>query len=183
MRSDGLMPAAQRRLFKVLSLLLDYPEEGLVHSLPELSSVLDEMPNCRAKSACREFLDYLGTNPLYRLQEQYTRTFDFHPAASLNLTCHSDTPGNERGLEMARFKQLYQDAGFDPAGRELPDFLPMVLEFMYLAPERTTVELWERIGPTVRVLALNLHQTQSPYAELVESIAHWREACSIEGDA
>jgi nitrate reductase delta subunit len=183
MRSDGHLPAAQRTLFKVLSLLLDYPEEGLLHSLPELSSVLDEMPNCRAKSACREFLNYLGTNPLNRLQEQYTRTFDLQPAASLNLTCHSNTPGNERGLEMAHFKQLYQNAGFDPVGRELPDFLPMVLEFMYVAPEETTMGLWERIGPSVQVLALNLRQTQSPYAQLVDTIAHWRTACSIGGDA
>ena len=38
------------------------------------------------------------------------------------------------------------------------------MEFMYLAPEKTTVELWNRIGPSVQVLALNLHKTQSPYA-------------------
>ncbi len=183
MRAGDQMAEDQRTLFKILSLLLDYPEAELLDSLQDLDSVLAEMPACRAQTACCEFLSYLGDHPLQRLQEEYTQTFDLHPAACLNLTYHHHAHGNERGTEMARFKQAYQDAGFDPVGRELPDFLPMVLEFMYVASEQVAAEMMATIGPSVESLARNLSETHSPYAGLIKAIADWREACSIEGDA
>jgi nitrate reductase molybdenum cofactor assembly chaperone NarJ/NarW len=177
------MHVDRKILFKILSLLLDYPQVELIDSLQDIDSMLDKIPDCQAATSCRGFLRYLGAHPLQCLQEEYTRTFDLHPAASLNLTCHNHAEGNERGMKMTLFKQVYRAAGFDPVGNELPDFLPMVLEFMYVSPEATLEEMLPMIRPSVETLALNLLETNSPYAGLVKVIADWREACSIEGEA
>ncbi len=183
MDSNHHMHADHKILFKILSLLLDYPEAELLDSLQDIDSMLDEMPACQGTTSCRKFLNYLRDHPLQRLQEEYTDTFDLHPAACLNLTCHNHADGNERGMEMTFFKQVYRAAGFDPVGNELPDFLPMVLEFMYVSPEATLEEMLPMIRPSVETLALNLLETNSPYAGLVKVIADWRETCSIEGEA
>lgn len=177
------MHADHRTLFKIMSLLLDYPEEELLDSLQDIDSMLDNMPTCQATTSCRGLLRYLGAHSLQGLQEEYTRTFDLHPAASLNLTCHNHAEGTERGMVITFFKQVYQAGGFDPVGTELPDFLPMVLEFMYVSPEATIEEMLPMIRTSVETLALNLLETHSPYAGLVKSLADWCKACSMEGDA
>ena len=183
MTADSHTRTNKRTLWKILSILLDYPEPSLLDALPDLHAVLDEVPDCGAKAACREFIAYLAGNPLHLLQEEYTRVFDLHPPACLNVSCHSHADGHERGWELARFTQAYQRAGFDPVAGELPDFLPMVLEFMYVSPEATAAGMLKGIQPAVRSLALNLLEVHSPYAALVKAIADWREECSMEGDA
>ena len=105
MNPDDHRHADHRILFKILSLLLDYPEAHLVDFVRDIESMLDEMPGCQATTSCRRFLSYLGAHPLQRLQEEYTHTFDLHPAASLNLTCHNYAEGNERGMESERKRE------------------------------------------------------------------------------
>lgn len=183
MDANHHMHADHRTLLKIMSLLLDYPKAELLDSLQDIDSMLDKMPTCQVTTSCRGLLRYLGAHSLQGLQEEYTRTFDLNPAASLNVTSHNHAEGNERGMEMTFFKQVYRAAGFDPVGNELPDFLPMVLEFMYVSPEAAIEEMLLMIRPSVETLALNLLETHSPYANLVKSIAEWSEAGSNEGEA
>ena len=68
-------------------------------------------------------------------QELRHVTFDFDRRASLHLTYHTYGDRRQRGLELVRLKRRYAEAGLPLEGGELPDYLPVLLEFAALVPE------------------------------------------------
>jgi nitrate reductase delta subunit len=126
------MNEEKRYLLKLLSILLQYPDGEFVLSLEELKEVVEEIPHMEHRERCEHFLDYLGNNPLIRLQEEYTSTFDLNPATCLNLTYHKWGDSRERGNALVDFHHLYHQAGYESSTGELPDYLPLVLEYLSL---------------------------------------------------
>ena len=101
------------------------------------------------------------------LQEAYTQAFDLDPAASLHLTYHLMGDSEDRGKALAGLLWVYHREGFDAAIGELPDYLPMILEFLALCPEpKDAALLWSCLG-TVATLAQRLEEKQHPYASLM----------------
>ena len=70
-----------------------------------------------------------------RAPPHYVDAFDFSKQCSLHLTYHVHGDRRQRGLAMLKLKQAYRAAGFEPPGDELPDYLPLMLEFAALAPD------------------------------------------------
>lgn len=122
----------KRYLLKLLSILLQYPDGEFVLSLEELKEVVEQIPHMEHRERCEHFLDYLGNNPLIRLQEEYTSTFDLNPSTCLNLTYHKWGDSRERGNALVDFHRLYHQAGYESSTGELPDYLPLVLEYLSL---------------------------------------------------
>ena len=83
-------------LLKLLSMLLQYPDDEFILSLEELKEAVAQIPQVEQRQRCVNFLDYLGDNPLIRLQEEYTSTFDLNPETCLNLTYHRWGDARER---------------------------------------------------------------------------------------
>ena len=134
-----------------LSNLLQYPDAELLESAGELPA-----------RGSRE-------TPLQELQAVYVRTFDFDRRASLHLTYHTYGDRRQRGLELVRLKRRYAEAGLPFEGGELPDFLPVLLEFAALVPEGGEALLNELRAP-LELVRSRLHQTGSPYAELLDAL-------------
>ncbi len=106
-------------LLKLLSILLQYPDDECILSLEELQEAVAQIPQVEQRERCVNFLDYLGNTPLISLQEEYTSTFDLNPSTCLNLTYH-------------KWGDLYHQAGYESSTGELPDYLPLVLEYLSL---------------------------------------------------
>jgi nitrate reductase molybdenum cofactor assembly chaperone NarJ/NarW len=102
-------------------------------------------------------------------QADYVHTFDFDRRASLHLTYHLYGDRRQRGLELVKLKRRYRDAGLEPAGDELPDYLPLMLEFAALEPEAGEALLNEH-RPALELVRARLHERQSPYATLLDRI-------------
>jgi len=119
-------------LLKLLSILLQYPDDEIVLSLEELKETVAQVPEVEHRQRCVNFLDYLGNNSLIRLQEEYTSTFDLNPATCLNLTYHKWGDSRERGNALVDSRRLYHQAGYESSTGELPDYLPLVLEYLFL---------------------------------------------------
>ncbi|MEW6665990.1 MAG: nitrate reductase molybdenum cofactor assembly chaperone [Thermodesulfobacteriota bacterium] len=155
--------------FRILSRLLHYPDPDLVGALGtlrEISGALEE----GISTACLQFLDYLGGGPMLSLQESYTRTFDFCPDTSLNLTHHLFGDDKGRGGALAALSRIYRDAGYEVACGELPDYLPMILEFLSLEPGKAAMaEVADSCGGALGVLASRLREARNPYAGLVSA--------------
>jgi nitrate reductase molybdenum cofactor assembly chaperone NarJ/NarW len=137
--------------WRLLSLLLQYPDE-------ELLEVGDRLPA------------WMRTTGLAELQAEYVRTFDFDRRASLHLTYHTHGDRRQRGLELVRLKRRYAEAGLPLTGTELPDYLPVLLEFAALRPaagERLLAEL----RTPIELVRSRLHRTGSAYAELFDELA------------
>lgn len=148
--------------YKLCSLLLQYPTEELAAGHDELAAAADD-PGLRALAA------RYGRTPLAELQQEYVRTFDFDRRASLYLTYHTHGDRRQRGLELVRLKRRFTEAGLALTDEELPDYLPVLLEFAALAPEHGEPLLAELRGP-LELVRSRLHELGSPYAPLLDAI-------------
>jgi nitrate reductase delta subunit len=152
---------------KLLAVLLEYPDPLWSTALADLDGVADMVVDERRRIPLRKFLAYAGTTPLIRLQESYTSAFDLDPATDLHLTYHLVGDSEDRGKALAGLLWVYHREGYDAAVGELPDYLPLMLEFLSLCPEPEDASLlWSCLG-TVAALAERLERNRHPYAELL----------------
>lgn len=160
------------QIYKMLSVMLDYPTQELLEHLPELREKtvsctdMDDME----RAAVLKVLQYLGSTSLTELQERYVQTFDLTAEHSLHLTHHLFGDDKNRGPALIDLGELYKDYGVEVLTNELPDYLPLILEFAaYLDDSEANVFLSDA-GKVFKVLAENLHKAASPYAPLLSII-------------
>ena len=160
----------ERRYFKLVSLLLQYPDEAYFKALPELKSIVDAMPDGRRKTALEAFLaDQEGQSAL-EVQTQYTALFDMRPSTTLNITYHLWGDGEKRARLLSRLQQAYTRAGFEKTSPELPDFLPMMLEFMAAVPRVEWSEAIQKSLEALEPLIDRLKPVAAPYSGLLEPL-------------
>jgi len=120
------------RTLKALSLILSYPSKELQEAMPEIGGVLasDTRLTAAARRALRLIVTELGDRDIYALEEAYVSLFDRSKSISLNLFEHVHGESRDRGGAMVSLIETYRDAGFDPISSELPDHLPVLLEYL-----------------------------------------------------
>ena len=154
----------KRCLLKVLSILLQYPDDEFIQSIGELTEAVEEIPQVEQRQKCMNFLNYLGNTPLIRLQEEYTVTFDLNPATSLNLTYHKWGDGRERGNALAELNHLYHKAGYESCNDDLPDYLPLVLEFLSINRLANSFSFLGQYCDQIKAVGSRLSKDGSYYA-------------------
>lgn len=135
--------------YQVLSALLLYPEPELVAALPELATALDHTP--RMRTALRPLFDHLADKDMITLQQEYVQTFDRTPGHSLHLFEHIHGESRDRGQAMVDLMEEYKKHGLEMTGDELPDFVPLFLE--YLSQQDSEDAAGRLLGDAVHVLA------------------------------
>jgi nitrate reductase delta subunit len=162
-----MMTENDRMQCKLLAYLFEYPDTSWSEGLADLNEAVDEVEDLDRRELLRGFLAYSEDTPPIELQEVYTRAFDLDPAASLHLTYHLLGDSEDRGKALAGLLWVYHREGFDAAIGELPDYLPLMLEFLALCPEpRDAALLWSCLG-AVAGLAQRLTEKQHAYAKLM----------------
>jgi nitrate reductase delta subunit len=154
---------------KLLSLLLQYPSEELLAARAELRGEAAELPGGRGPKEIREFLEWYCATPPAELEARYVETFDFTKRASLHLTYHTFGDRRQRGMALLNLKQRYAAAGLDLLDGELPDYLPVMLEFAALAPEAGTAAL-ARHREALELVRAALHEAASPWALVLDAV-------------
>ena len=154
------------KTFKVISLLLSYPESDWLAALPELEDALAAEAgfNGDANTRMAPLFAQMRETKLIALQENYVATFDRNPSHSLHLFEHIHGESRDRGSAMIDLLQEYWKHDFDASASELPDYVPLFLEFLSLLPAEEALEL---LGDAVHVLATigrKLDANGSPYA-------------------
>ncbi len=152
-----------REVLRALSLFLTYPQEMIPD--PGLSI----LPDSPGKQVLADFWHYRQSEPSLRLQEEYTRTFDLNPSTCLNLTFHCPE-SQSRGNLLLRLRELYEDAGYENLPGELPDYLPLMLEFLAVCPDPHRRWICREYSPAVALLASRLKEAASPFGELMELV-------------
>jgi nitrate reductase delta subunit len=153
---------------KLLAVLLAYPDEELVADVPELRAAAAELPRGERRPL-EPLLDALASTPLPELRRAYVETFDFDRRCGLHLTYHTHGDRRQRGLELVRLKRRYADAGLPFESSELPDYLPVLLEFAALRPEEGT-ELLASLRAPLELVRAALHERGSPYAGVLDAL-------------
>jgi len=162
------MTDEKRFLFRLLSRCLAYPDAEALEALPELEAAAANLRESRVGERLADFMALLKDRPLLKLQEHYTAVFDMNPSASLNLTYHLMGDREDRGRALAELLGIYQQAGFEPAVEELPDYLPLMLEFMAAASPAEPSALILRCLSAVPTIAGRLKEADSLYAVPLE---------------
>jgi nitrate reductase molybdenum cofactor assembly chaperone NarJ/NarW len=160
------------QIYKLLSALLDYPNQELVEHLSELHDFVAKIQEVEIteREALQGFLTHLQSMSVTELQADYVKTFDMTAEHSLHLTHHLFGDDKNRGPALIDLGELYKDYGVEVVTNELPDYLPLVLEFTaYLDDSEATVFLSDA-KKVLSVLADNLKKAESPYAALLSII-------------
>lgn len=124
------------RTLKALSLLLSYPTRELQAAMPEIGGVLAAEPRltAAARRDLRPLVESLRDDDLYDIEERFVMLFDRSRTLSLNLFEHVHGESRDRGGAMVSLVETYRAGGYDPATSELPDHLPVLLEFLATRP-------------------------------------------------
>lgn len=156
-------------VWQSISLLLDYPDEGLLQRVDLIRSASHALPSAPGDSI-RDFLRHLVATPLPELQADYVETFDTRRRCNLFLTyfAHGDT--RKRGMALLRFKQTYLRAGFELDDAELPDHLCVVLEFAATVDRELGRDLMLDHRAGLELLRLSLRDMGSPWASLIDAV-------------
>ena len=158
------------KTFKVLSLLLSYPQAEWVSELKLLEEVLEteKKHNGNAVKKMAALLKLMHTETQLELEQNYVGTFDRNPSHSLHLFEHIHGESRDRGMAMVNLIEEYRKHGLDMDAEELPDYVPLFLEYLSQLPD---AEACAMLGEAIDVLALigrKLKANNSAYHSVFE---------------
>jgi nitrate reductase delta subunit len=159
--------------FKAMSALLSYPGADLQDAISEIKALLaaETVLQPAQVKALQPLLRRLETGDLFELQEGYVLLFDRSRTLSLNLFEHVHGESRDRGGAMVDLLETYRAGGFDLVGPELPDHLPVLLEFVATQPLEAGLAILADAGPILAVLAERLIRRETPYAAVLAALA------------
>jgi len=172
---------------KAFSALLSYPDAELIAAIPEIRRALrdDGLFGPRRLASLDPLLNRLAGSDLIDAQEAYVLLFDRSRTLSLNLFEHIHGESRDRGGAMVDLLETYRAGGFDLVGPELPDHLPVLLEFLSTRPVEEARATLGDAGAILVALAERLIRRESDYAALLVALVDFAraEATSEEAQA
>lgn len=165
----------------LISLLLQYPTRDLQAVAGEIRQRLTADPALpqAGVAALEPLLARLEACDIYDAQESYVELFDRGRAHSLHLFEHVHGESRDRGQAMVDLRQRYLNAGLEPEGNELPDYLPLFLDYCSTLPDAAARDTLAEPGVVLIALAARLAEKQSDYAPLFALLC---EIAGIEMD-
>lgn len=151
---------------KALAALLGYPDAALQAHAEELAAILasrEELSE-QERGTARRFAEWLARSDLMEVQSCYVETFDRSRKSSLYLFEHVYGESRDRGPAMIELKKAYHEHGLFICRRELPDFLPLFLEFTAELHEPQAREWICNVGHILQRVHVRLVEKESPYA-------------------
>lgn len=160
------------KTLKVLSALLSYPAPALLAARDELKEIVarEGLLAREAAAGISQFIDQLAATDLIAAQEAYVELFDRSRALSLHLFEHVHGESRDRGQAMVDLMQLYEAAGFETTASELPDYLPLFLEFASTRAPQEAIDLVGQPAHVFAALHARLVRRNSPYAAVMQAL-------------
>jgi nitrate reductase delta subunit len=158
-------------LLRLLSLLLQYPDAELAAARPTLASTVAALPPSQAAAGeLAAFISWFTDQEPEALEQHYVEMFDLRRKSSLYLTyyLHGDT--RRRGMALLTLAQRYRAAGWEIDGGELPDHLPVVLEFAALSGARAGEAPLRQHRRGLELIHRALADADSPYQHLLAAL-------------
>ncbi|MGE5150032.1 MAG: nitrate reductase molybdenum cofactor assembly chaperone [Rhodospirillaceae bacterium] len=160
------------KTLRALAALLSYPTAELVQAAPEIRDTIERerLLPAAERAALGRLIDETAAGDLYDLQERYGLLFDRTRSLSLHLFEHVHGESRDRGQAMVDLLKLYQEGGYNPVASELPDFLPLFLEFASTREPRAAVELVGQPANVIAALRERLAKRRSPYEAVMAAL-------------
>lgn len=160
------------RTFRALSALLAYPTDDLSSAIPEITAAIsaEGLVSDEARERLQPLLADLGTLDSYDLQERYVELFDKTRRHSLHLFEHIHGESRDRGQAMVDLLEHYQRGGLLIAANELPDFIPLFLEFLSARPLDEARGLLKETAHILSLLEERLAKRDGGYAAVFAAV-------------
>jgi nitrate reductase delta subunit len=146
--------------------LLDYPDAAWRERLPLVRAALEAVGGGAARTLVT-FVDQVSSMPMAETASHFVEIFDFKNRHSLYLTWWLDGDTRRRGASLVELKAVFREAGFDFSEEDLPDYLPVVLEFSAASRD---LGLLLRHRPGLELLRLALIEHGTAYASVLEAV-------------
>ena len=156
-------------VLKLIGVLLDYPRDELWQHGEELLEACDDpaLSPARRRQLQTFVRDLLASDPL-DAQDRWLATFDRGRSMSLLVFEHIHGESRDRGQAMVDLIDAYRKNGFELDARELPDYLPLLLEYLSHRPQAEAKDWLHHIGHIAGMLAARAAERQLPHAVLLE---------------
>lgn len=160
------------RTFKILGLLLSYPSLEIREVLDECMAVLktEALLPAERLNPISALIARLKNTDLLSLETEYVGLFDMNSRLSLHLFEHTYGDSRDRGQAMVDMMSYYAEANLHFAAKELPDYLPVFLEFLSTRPLETARKALGRQVNILDILATRLHKNESAYAAVFDAL-------------
>ena len=153
------------QILKIIALLIEYPDEALWESRDEaIALVAQDAP------ALLSFAQHYLSAPLLDRQAEWCEVFERGRATSLLLFEHVHAESRDRGQAMVDLMNQYEQAGLQLDCRELPDYLPLYLEYLSIVPEAQAREGLQNVAPILALIGGRLKQRQVTHYQLFDAL-------------
>lgn len=166
------------KFLRVISVLLDYPSEQVYGHLDDFSELVNQESqlSVQQKKYLITFIQHFQKDSLLDWQAYYEGLFDRGRALSLLLFEHVHGESRDRGQAMIDLQQNYKDAGLEIGVKELPDYIPLFIEFLSTQGE-TNARVWlQDVAHIIALLAARLEKRSSVYSNLFKTLLSWSRA-------
>ncbi|HWI75506.1 MAG TPA: nitrate reductase molybdenum cofactor assembly chaperone [Sphingomicrobium sp.] len=170
--------------FKALGALLDYPTPELQSALDEIEQALNEeraIPAAELEGV-RALIDRLRKSDIMDAQEYWIGLFDRSKRLALHLYEHSYGESRDRGQAMVNLALTYRMNGFELNAAEMPDYLPLFLEFLSVIPEMHARRYLTDAVEIIEALRIRLDERDSTYAALLTALVTLASRNADEGE-
>lgn len=157
---------------RVLSRLMAYPQVDTLEAGPEMIEILrrENLLTRERRESLEAFIHRLTESSLMKLQEDYVSLFDRGRYLSLHLFEHVHGESRDRGQAMVELINYYRDCGLELDAHELPDYLPMLLEFLSTRDRQEVNAMLNDAMAVIVLLGARLRERGSDYSELFEAL-------------
>lgn len=161
---------------KIVSLLLSYPTQELKEAMPAIRQALDADAglDARMRDRLTRLADDIGRLDIYEAQERYVHLFDRTRSLSLHLFEHVYGESRDRGQAMVDLMEMYEAQGLEIDAKELPDYLPLFLEFVSMLPGAEARELLGQVAHIVSALKERLRKRRPSMPARSRCWRRWR---------
>ena len=161
--------AAPPELFQATSLLLRYPTARILATTGDVAEAARAFPR-RSREPLERFLHHRRETSQLDLEREYVETFDTRRRCTLNVSYYLYGDTRRRGVALLRLKRMYAAAGLIHDSEELPDHLPLMLEFAAFAPAGYGARVLEQHRVGLELLRLALSADRRPYADVLDAV-------------
>jgi nitrate reductase delta subunit len=163
-------------MLKLIGVLMDYPQDELWEHGDELQGAVaaSGLPSSRRRALHAFVADLLARDAL-EAQDTWLSLFDRGRSMSLLLFEHIHGESRDRGQAMVDLIEAYRKNGLHLSAKELPDYLPLLLEYLSQRPEEEARDWLHHVNHIVGLLAARASERKSPYALLFEMLVEYAE--------
>lgn len=172
------------KVLSLLSRLIEYPSEELYEHREDVVAYIagNEHLNDTDKAALQDFVSQRFSSSLLDWQSDYDGLFERGRALSLLIYEHLHGESRDRGQSMVELLKQYRAAGLDIGVRELPDYIPLFLEFVSTQGDENAVGWLDDIAPILALLTVRLEKRECNYSVLFQALVNLSEA-KVDMDA